>query len=72
MSRDPDVLNKLERPTALGDNNNTTKIRLITDGGPDTDIEILTIPINKADDKFLVSNYRPVSILPVFRMYSKS
>ena len=44
MSRDPDVLNKLERPTALGDNNNTIKNRLITDGGPDNDIEILTVP----------------------------
>ena len=43
MSRDPDVMNKLERPTALGDNNNTIKKRLITDGGPDTDIEILTL-----------------------------
>ena len=43
MSRDPDVLNKLERPTALVDNNNTIKKRLITDGGLDTDIEILTI-----------------------------
>ena len=25
ISRDPDVLNKLERPTALGDNNNKIK-----------------------------------------------
>ena len=42
MSRDPDALNKLERPTALGDNI-TIKKRLITDGGPDTDIEIHTL-----------------------------
>ena len=43
MSRDPDVLTELERPTALSDNSNTIlKKRLITDGGPDTDIEIRT------------------------------
>ena len=44
MPRDLDLRNNLERPTALGDNNNTIKKRLITDGGPDTDIEILTTP----------------------------
>ena len=45
MSRDMDVLNKLERPTVLGDNNNTIKKRLITEGGQDTDIEILTVVV---------------------------
>ena len=46
MSRDPEVLDKLERPTAFRDNNIKFKKKLITGGGPDTDIEILTIPLS--------------------------
>ena len=54
MSRDQDVLNKLERPTALGDIIKFLK-RLITDGGSDTDIEILTMLARSFDDTSNVS-----------------
>ena len=42
MSRDPDVLNKLERPTVLVDNNNTIKNKINYGRMSGSDIEILT------------------------------